>query len=156
MRLNLRNGILLGVFTLAIGATIYAQGQQGQGQGQGQAQGGAPGRQGGGRAPQNLKVLPKDMTGQQVQALMQTFRTALGVECSHCHVSQQDRASDAKPQKETARKMIAMVAAINNDLLKGVGEPPAAGAPVTPKVTCFTCHRGTLKPLTAPAAGGGH
>lgn len=154
MRLNLRNGIILAVFTMAIGVSIYAQGQA---QGQGQGQVGAPGRQGGPpRVPQNLKVLPKDMPMQQVTALMQTFRTALGVECTHCHVSQTDRASDAKPQKETARKMIAMVAAINNDLLKGVGEPPAEGAPVTPKVTCYTCHRGALKPLTAPGAGGGH
>ena len=23
-----------------------------------------------------------------------------------------------------------------------------------PKVTCFTCHRGTLKPATAPDGGG--
>src|SRR5436190_12128424 len=120
MRFNLTNGILLGVFIVAVGASIYAQGQgqsqgQQQGQGQGQGQAGAPGRQGGPpRMAQNLKVLPKDMPLQQVQAMMQTFRTALGVECTHCHVSQQDRASDAKPQKETARKMLLMVAAINN------------------------------------------
>jgi hypothetical protein len=38
-------------------------------------------------------------------------------------------------------------------MLKGVGDPAAAGVA---KVTCFTCHRGALKPLTAPPAGGGH
>jgi hypothetical protein len=98
-------------------------------------------------------VLPKDTTGQQVQALMRTFTAALGVECTHCHVgTPQERAKDDKPEKAKARKMIQMVAAINDDLLKGFGEPAAPG---TAKVTCFTCHRGALKPLTAPPPGGG-
>ena len=102
------------------------------------------------QAPKNLQVLPKDWTLQQVQQTMRTFTAALDVECSHCHVSTQDRASDAKPQKLQARKMLQMTMAINNDLLKGVGEPAPAG---TLKVTCFTCHRGALKPLTAPGGG---
>jgi hypothetical protein len=97
-------------------------------------------------------VLPKDMTGQQVQTLMRTFTAALGVDCQHCHVSQQDRASDDKPAKLVTRKMLQLVTAINGDLLKGVGDPAPEG---TLKVTCFTCHRGALKPLTAPAPGGG-
>jgi hypothetical protein len=115
---------------------------------QGQARGQAGGR---GGPPQNLQVLPKDWTLQQVQQTMRTVAGALGVECSHCHVSQADRASDAKPQKVTARKMLQMTMAINNELLEGIGDPAPAG---TSKVTCFTCHRGVLKPLTAPAAGG--
>ena len=64
----------------------------------------------------------------------------------------QERAKDDNPKKAIARKMLQMAMAINNDLLKGVGEPAAAGAA---KVTCFTCHRGAIKPLTAPG-GGGH
>ena len=34
---------------------------------------------------------------------------------------------------------------------------PSAAAPAAPgpKVTCFTCHRGALKPLTAPPPGEG-
>lgn len=98
--------------------------------------------------PKNLQVLPKDLTVAQVRQIMQGIRSALGVECSHCHVSQTDRASDAKPQKLIARKMLQMVNAINNEHLKDVGTPAAPGEP---KVNCFTCHRGTLKPLTAPA-----
>ena len=135
-----------------VGVSISAQTQgQGAGQGQGQVQGQPPPPQGrGGRAPQNLQVLPKDMTGQQVQMFMRTFTAALGVECTHCHV--QDRASDEKPTKVMARKMMQMTAAINGDLLKGIGEPAPEG---TSKVTCFTCHRGALKPLTAPVPGGG-
>jgi hypothetical protein len=133
---------------------MVAQGQQGQGQ-QGQqgqqAQGQGRGR---GGPPQNLKVLPKEWTIQQVQMYMRTFAGALGVECSHCHVgTMAERARDDNPKKDVARKMIAMVNAINGDLLKNVGEPPADGAA---KVTCYTCHRGAIKPLTAPPPGGGY
>ena len=102
--------------------------------------------------PQNLQVLPKDLTIQQVQQQMRGFTAALGVECSHCHVGgQQERAKDDNPKKAIARKMLQMTAAINKDMLKDVGEPAAAGVN---KVTCFTCHRGAIKPLNAP--GGGH
>ncbi len=105
------------------------------------------------QAPTNLQVLPKDMTQQQVVAVMRTFTQGLGVMCDHCHVGgQADRAKDDKPEKATARKMIKMVMAINSDFLKDVGEPAPAGQQ---KVTCYTCHRGAVKPLTAPG-GGGH
>ena len=98
---------------------------------------------------QNLQVLPKEMTRPEVTALMRTFTQALGVQCTHCHVgSPQERFKDEKEQKATARKMLKMVMAINVDPM-GVkpGEPN--------KVTCYSCHRGALKPLTAPPAGGG-
>lgn len=114
--------------------------------------------------PQNLQVLPKDIPRAQLTQIMQGFRVALGVECTHCHVSQQDRASDEKPQKRTARKMLQMTLAINNEYMKDSGETPPAAAPATgappasgaapaqseQKVTCYTCHRGVLKPPTAP------
>jgi hypothetical protein len=147
MRLNVKMTVLTVAFAALVGASIYAQGQQQQ------QQPPPPAGQQGARVPQNLQVLPKDMTFQQVQQTMRTFTAGLGVECSHCHVgSQQERAKDDNPKKAIARKMIAMTLAINKDLLKDVGEPAAAG---TAKVTCFTCHRGAIKPLTAPA-GGGH
>lgn len=126
---------------VAVGSvTITAQGRGGQG---------AP-------APlQNLQVLPQTMTRQEVTALMRSFTAALGVQCSHCHVGSNapaDRAKDDLPAKATARKMLQLSMVINNDLLKDVGTPAAEG---TRKVTCFTCHRGAVKPLTAPASGGG-
>jgi hypothetical protein len=103
--------------------------------------------------PQNLQVLPKTMTRQEVTALMRTVTAALGVQCNHCHVgSPADRAKDDLPAKLLARKMFAMTMTINNDLMKDIGTPAAEGKS---KVTCFTCHRGALKPLTAAAAGGG-
>ena len=45
-----------------------------------------------------------------------------------------------------------MMTTINDELLAGVGEPPEPGAR---KVTCYTCHRGSTKPLTARPEGGG-
>ena len=107
----------------------------------------------GGQAPTNLQVLPKTMTQQEVVAMMRTFQSGLGVMCDHCHVGgQADRAKDDKPEKATARKMIKMMMAINDDFLKDVGTAPEPGKP---RVTCYTCHRGALKPLTAAPAGGG-
>jgi hypothetical protein len=106
------------------------------------------------QAPTNLQVLPKTMTQQEVVALMRTFTAGLGVMCDHCHVgTQADRAKDDKPEKATARKMIKMMMAINDDFLKDVGTPPPPGQQ---KVTCYTCHRGAVKPLTVPGAGGGN
>jgi hypothetical protein len=124
---------------LAAAVTVNAQGGQGRGGNQ------AP--------PENLQVLPKTMTRQEVTALMRSFTAALGVQCNHCHVgSPAERAKDDLPTKATARKMLQMVMAINNDLLKDVGAAPADGAR---RVTCYSCHRGALKVATAPPAAGG-
>jgi hypothetical protein len=102
--------------------------------------------------PKNLQVLPKDMTIQQVTSVMRRVAGALGVECTHCHVSLSDRASDDKGPKLVARRMFKMTMQINDEFLKDVGTPAPAGEQ---KVTCFTCHRGALKPLTAASAAGG-
>jgi hypothetical protein len=136
VRVFVGGSILAGAMAVAVAA-------------QGQAQQPPPGGGRGGQAPQNLQVLPKDTPRQQVIQTMQRFTQALGVDCQHCHVSQQDRASDEKPAKNTARAMLKMMAGANEQL-KGVGDPAVAQ-----KVTCFTCHRGALKPLTQPAAAGG-
>ena len=160
MKFNRLSAVVIASAAVAIaGIALYAQGQTGQGQGQGQAQGQVQGQQppagrGRGGPPQNLQVLPKDWTTQQVRQVMDTFTAGLGVECSHCHIgTMADRAKDDKPEKATARKMLKMTMAINDEFLKDVGDPPAAG---TSKVTCYTCHRGALKPLTAPAKGAGN
>ena len=147
---QMKMAVFVTVFAAVIGVTIYAQGQgQAQGQAGGGRQGAAPGQ---GAPLQNLQVLPKDTTRQQVTQMMRGFAAALNVDCIHCHVgTMQDRPKDDNPKKGIARKMIQMTAAINNEHLKGVGEAPAAGAA---KVTCFTCHRGAIKPLTVAAGGG--
>jgi len=143
-----------GVLVAALLAAMVIQAQQQQ----------PPGRAGGGapQAPKNIQVLPKDWSIQQISAFMRTFTAGLGVQCTFCHEA--DRSLDTKKEKLVARKMITMLMAINDQYLKDVGDPlpaaapPAPGAPPTVppmKVTCYTCHRGTTKPLTAPAAPGG-
>jgi hypothetical protein len=102
----------------------------------------------------NLQVFPKDIPRPQLLANMRFFTQSLGVRCTFCHVgvegqppSTYDFASDAKKEKLTARKMLLMVQRINTQEF-GVQPTPA-----TAKVTCFTCHRGAMKPLTSPPAG---
>lgn len=97
----------------------------------------------------NIQVLSKDITRDQLLSNMKFFAQSLGVRCVHCHVGEEgkplstfDFASDAKPAKATARKMLAMVHRINSEDF-GVKEFKDV------KVTCYTCHRGALKPLTA-------
>ena len=70
---------------------------------------------------------------------MQFISASLGVDCEHCHVERANEKDDKK-EKETARKMIAMVAAINRDSFAGKRE-----------VTCNSCHRGAVRPAAAPA-----
>ncbi len=104
--------------------------------------------------PTNLQVLPKGTSGRDVVGMMKGFTQALGVRCQNCHVykggdandlTKYDFASDERDDKRTARAMLRMLFAINGELLKGVGEPAAPGAP---KVTCYTCHRGETEPQT--------
>ena len=98
----------------------------------------------------NLKVLPATITREQLLSNMKFFSQSLGVRCTFCHVGEAEQplstfdfASDAKREKQTARKMLAMVHRINSEDF-GVTDFSKV------KVTCFTCHRGSTKPLTAP------
>jgi hypothetical protein len=101
----------------------------------------------------NLKIFPKDISRPELIANMKFFAQSLGVRCTYCHVGEEgqplstfDFASDAKEKKLTARKMLAMVHRINEQDF-GVHDFSKV------KVTCFTCHRGSTKPLTAPEPG---
>lgn len=97
-----------------------------------------------------LQIFPKDIAQADLVNNMKFFAQSLGVRCSHCHVGVEgqplstfDFASDAKVQKQTARAMLRMVHRINGEDF-GVKEFKDV------KVTCYTCHRGSAKPLTAP------
>lgn len=100
--------------------------------------------------PQNLKVLPSNLTTRQVRAIMDGWTDALGVDCDTCHVRnpndlapnghpRMNYADDSKEEKKTARVMYKMVQSINADYLAKV---PNSGMPVD----CGTCHRGHLSP----------
>ena len=87
----------------------------------------------------NIQVL-KGLPASELQAIMAMMTGALGVRCNHCHAGQFDK--DDKPAKQTARAMMRMVFDLNKDRFAG-----------TTAVTCYTCHRGQLKPATVLALG---
>ena len=90
----------------------------------------------------NIQVL-KGMPESQLLPVMHLMRTALGVRCDFCHVSENGKYQlDDKPAKQTARKMIQMTFAINKANFNGETE-----------VTCNTCHRGSTRPVGTPAIG---
>src|SRR6478735_1217081 len=86
----------------------------------------------------NLKIFPKDISRADLLSNMKFFSQSLGVRCTFCHVgvegqppSTYDFASDAKKEKLTARKMLAMVHRINEQEF-GIKDFKDV------KVTCFT------------------
>ena len=93
----------------------------------------------------NLKILPKDISDEKLDSIMQTYNKALGVKCDFCHVKQKvfpgdfDYASDAEPMKENAREMMRMTIEINktNFYFDKNIRPEYLNT-----VTCKTCHRG--------------
>ena len=99
----------------------------------------------------NLKVLPKKITHEQLEAVMKGFNASLGVRCDFCHAPRADDPkkldfpSDAKNEKSTARFMLKMTAKLNKKYFdwKPKGDKP-------PRVTCFTCHNGKKEPGGMP------
>lgn len=104
------------------------------------------------KAPQerNLKVLPKDISDEKLDSIMQTYNKALGVKCEFCHVKSKvypgtdiDFRSDAEPMKENARDMMRMTIEINTNHFyfnKNI-KPEYLNT-----ITCKTCHRGEAFP----------
>ena len=71
------------------------------------------------------------------------YAKALGVTCSHCHVTT-DFASDAKRPKLAAREMAVMHRMINQEL--GKMEHIATPKTSNRAINCMTCHRGAVDP----------
>ena len=141
MRRVLCGAVTMGwLLTAALGAQAPAAGQ-------GRAGGAPP------APPTNLQVMPKDIPRPQLLQTMQAFNQALGVQCSHCHQfvgpgdPMNDMAADVKPQKNAARAMMRMVAAVNPQVATGVNKTPETAT----RVGCWTCHRGQAIPETPPA-----
>src|SRR3984885_4155142 len=85
----------------------------------------------------NIQVL-KGIPADQLIPTMQFITASLGVECEFCHVQGAFEKNDKKT-KQTARKMIEMMFAINKDNFAGHRE-----------VTCYSCHRGRTDPVATP------
>jgi hypothetical protein len=103
------------------------------------AAGGPPPEQHRHPAPTNLKVLPKNLTGEQVHEIMEQWEAALGAHCSTCHTPDPNNigpngrprlnfADDSRPEKATARLMYKMTLDINQNYVSMVD---SSGAPVT-------------------------
>jgi hypothetical protein len=97
----------------------------------------------------NLKVFPKNIPYRLLDHTMDDWTASLGVHCNFCHVrneqtNKMDFASDAKPEKTTARHMFLMEAKINKKFFKA--EKDSLGMVMTTGVNCNTCHHGTAHP----------
>ena len=120
----------------------------------------------------NLQILPKDISKDDLDSVMHHFTASLNVKCNFCHVRNEaekkmDFASDDKPEKLIARKMMLMSIDINTKYFKDIeeemnkeGDHPASDNQIKidgdsvknmlSYVTCYTCHRGDEHPETKP------
>jgi hypothetical protein len=95
----------------------------------------------------NLKVLPKEISSDSLQMIMDEFTTALNVDCAFCHAPKDPQqpkklnyASDANHLKEITRTMLRMTNEMNSKYMTSLRENNVQ------LVTCNTCHRGKTAP----------
>jgi hypothetical protein len=84
----------------------------------------------------NVRVLT-DVSVKQWDDTMWFMSTSLGVTCDHCHAGQAYESDDRKA-KQTARSMIQMTRELNARNFGG-----------RVRITCYTCHEGSLQPKAA-------
>jgi len=105
--------------------------------------------------PMNVRVLPKEVTPEQLRGVMLAFTNALGVRCAYCHVGREgeplstyDFASDKNPMKVTARTMMQMVGTIRSDYLAKI----ETSGPKKAHFGCRSCHAGRARPQSLEEA----
>ena len=95
------------------------------------------------QAFKNVRVL-KGIPVDQFMATMGFFSASLGETCTDCHSAESggswEKYADDNPRKETARRMIGMMNAINKSYFGGRRE-----------ITCYSCHRGVERPDVTPS-----
>ncbi|HSY82427.1 MAG TPA: c-type cytochrome [Gemmatimonadaceae bacterium] len=95
-----------------------------------------------GQVFKNVTTGLKNVPAAKLLAIMNIgYGRSLGVSCAHCHVVTAWDAED-KPQKQIAREMARMDAAINTEYLANIKNLKSK----QPIVNCTTCHRGAVKP----------
>lgn len=99
--------------------------------------------------PENLKVLPEDISPEDLRDVMKGFSFATGFRCDDCHVAKEnaplsewDFAADNKERKRIARAMLHMVKDINHT----IDDIDGIDAEGRVEVRCMTCHRGVKEP----------
>lgn len=100
----------------------------------------------------NLKILPKNITKDQMDSVMHHFANSMGKKCNFCHVYNQeekkmDFASDAKKEKDIARDMWKMMVKLNSKYFD-IKDSKHLDAKL--EVTCYTCHHGDEHPESKP------
>jgi hypothetical protein len=96
-----------------------------------------------GQVFKNIKVFAQMPASRLLIVMRDGFSPALGVDCTHCHVSG-DYASEENDRKQVAREMMSMTRRISDSLLSAIPHLRSE----RPQVTCTTCHRGQVKPAT--------
>jgi hypothetical protein len=96
----------------------------------------------------NLKILPKNITKQQMDSVMRHFTGSLGVKCNFCHTYNEqakamDWASDANKHKLVTRQMMTMTNKLNKKYFDVSGKQNLDAKLL---VTCYTCHHGATHP----------
>ena len=94
----------------------------------------------------SVKVLT-GLLAPQFQEEMNFITQALGVTCNTCH-ARGNFASDEKPEKLTARRMLEMTKALNKQFFPD--HKPKPNESVLGRVTCYTCHQGERTPKLPP------
>jgi outer membrane lipoprotein-sorting protein len=88
----------------------------------------------------NIQVL-RGLTVDQFMGTMGFIAAALSMNCSECHhTGSAEKYADDTPMKQTARKMILMVNALNKSNFGGKR-----------MVTCYSCHRSDARPKVTPS-----
>ena len=91
----------------------------------------------------NIRVL-RGLPVDEFMGTMGVFSAALGMSCEDCHSSSDETwanyALDTSPRKAAARRMVTMMATINQATFGG-----------RQVVTCYTCHRGSARPKVTPS-----
>jgi photosynthetic reaction center cytochrome c subunit len=95
------------------------------------------------QAFKNIRVL-KGIPVDEFMATMGFFSASLGETCTDCHSAESggnwEKYADDNPRKETARRMIGMMNALNKTYFGGKRE-----------ITCYSCHRGVERPDVTPS-----
>ncbi|HET7872487.1 MAG TPA: c-type cytochrome [Terriglobales bacterium] len=96
----------------------------------------------------NLQFFPKDIPHDDLVQIMRGFSFSLNVRCQYCHAGKEgdslretNFASDEKETKKTARAMLRMVDAINQQYISKLESKTSR------RVECVTCHHGVSKPV---------
>jgi photosynthetic reaction center cytochrome c subunit len=106
-----------------------------------QSQSSQPGPKTAGQTYKNVQVL-RGIPDSKLLDTMTFVSASLGVECAFCHVENAYEKDDKK-SKQTARQMMRMQMAINQENFQGKNA-----------VTCFSCHGGNNDPVAIPTIAG--